>query len=134
MKLQASLIGAGLALAATGTAANAQLSITSWTVNGGGGTVVNGPFRLSGTAGQADATAPVQFGPNTLIGGYWGASTACPACAADYNKDGGIDGDDVIAFFGDWDSAAGCSDVTRDGGIDGDDVIQFFSQWDVGGC
>ena len=51
-----------------------------------------------------------------------------PGCLADWNQDGGIDGDDVIAFFGDWD--AGNADVDGSGGTDGDDVIVFFGQWD----
>ena len=54
-------------------------------------------------------------------------------CYADYNNDQGIDGDDVIAFFGDWDANLGCADVNRDGGVDGDDVIAFFTAWDNGG-
>jgi hypothetical protein len=55
-------------------------------------------------------------------------------CAADYNRDGGIDGDDVIAFFADWDSGRNCADVDGSMGVDGDDVIAFFAQWDAGTC
>ncbi|MFZ4575022.1 MAG: hypothetical protein ACOYN0_11530 [Phycisphaerales bacterium] len=51
-------------------------------------------------------------------------------CAADWNNDSGVDGDDVIAFFGDWDISEG--DFNEDGGTDGDDVIAFFSRWDAG--
>ncbi len=54
-------------------------------------------------------------------------------CYADFNNDTGIDGDDVIEFFVEWDRGRGCADITRDGGVDGDDVIQFFSAWDAGG-
>jgi hypothetical protein len=54
-------------------------------------------------------------------------------CFADYNDDGGIDGDDVIAFFADWDSSQNCADVNQDGGVDGDDVITFFGGWDASG-
>jgi hypothetical protein len=49
-------------------------------------------------------------------------------CLADWNQDGGIDGDDVIAFFGDWDQ--GNADYNDDDGTDGDDVIAFFGDWD----
>jgi hypothetical protein len=56
------------------------------------------------------------------------------ACFADYNDDGGIDGDDVISFFTDWDASGPCSDVDASGGVDGDDIIAFFSIWDVGGA
>jgi hypothetical protein len=54
-------------------------------------------------------------------------------CRADYNNDDGIDGDDVIGFFIDWDRGDECSDVDRSLGVDGDDVIQFFFDWDRGG-
>ncbi|MFZ4573908.1 MAG: trypsin-like serine peptidase [Phycisphaerales bacterium] len=55
-------------------------------------------------------------------------------CYADYNDDGGIDSDDVIAYFQDWDTSASCADVNGDGGVDGDDVITFFGGWDAGGA
>ena len=55
-------------------------------------------------------------------------------CIADYNNDGGIDGDDVIAFFGDWDAGNACADADNSSGVDGDDVILFFSAWDMGGA
>ena len=64
-------------------------------------------------------------------------ATPCPwhvdGCFSDYNEDEGIDGDDVIAFFSDWDSAQSCADVNQDGGVDGDDVIAFFGAWDANG-
>lgn len=55
-------------------------------------------------------------------------------CAADYNQDDAIDGDDIIAFFADWDAGRIAADVNNDEGIDGDDVIVFFTLWDQGGC
>ncbi len=51
-------------------------------------------------------------------------------CPSDWNGDGGVDGDDVIAFFADWD--ANGADVNGDGGTDGDDIIAFFAGWDAG--
>jgi hypothetical protein len=54
-------------------------------------------------------------------------------CVGDFNCDSGVDGDDVIAFFGVWDAGELAADVTGDGGVDGDDVIAFFGAWD-GGC
>ena len=55
-----------------------------------------------------------------------------PRCIADYNNDGGIDGDDVIAFFALWDMNDAAADFNHDGGVDGDDVIDFFGHWDSG--
>ena len=58
-------------------------------------------------------------------------SCPAPGCPADWNNDSDVDGDDVIAFFADWDANA--ADYNNDGGTDGDDVIAFFADWD-GGC
>jgi subtilisin-like proprotein convertase family protein len=54
------------------------------------------------------------------------------ACPGDFNGDGGVDGDDVVAFFADWDAGALGADVNGDGSVDGDDVITFFASWDAG--
>ena len=64
--------------------------------------------------------ASVTFTPTTI------------ACPGDYNNDTGVDGDDVIAFFTDWDNGAIEADLTGDEGVDGDDVIFFFEHWDAG--
>ncbi|MFZ4575931.1 MAG: GC-type dockerin domain-anchored protein, partial [Phycisphaerales bacterium] len=53
-------------------------------------------------------------------------------CPADFNRDGAVDGDDVIGFFGAWDNAAPGADANTDGAVDGDDVIEFFRRWDTG--
>lgn len=53
-----------------------------------------------------------------------------PACAADFNGDESVDGDDVIAFFTAWDG--GNADFNGDDSTDGDDVISFFERWDAG--
>ena len=50
---------------------------------------------------------------------------------ADFNGDGTIDGDDVIAYFGAWDASSIDADYTDDAGTDGDDVIRFFALWDA---
>lgn len=53
-----------------------------------------------------------------------------PGCTADWNQDGGVDGDDIISYFADWD--ANQADYDGSGGTDGDDVIAFFADWDAG--
>jgi hypothetical protein len=58
----------------------------------------------------------------------------CLTCAADFNEDGGVDGEDVGTFFAAWESGVCDADVNQDGGVDGDDVSVFFSQWEAGGC
>jgi hypothetical protein len=70
-----------------------------------------------------------------------GSAGICPSacswqadgCFADFNNDDGVDGDDVIAFFADWDNSNDCADVDDSDGVDGDDVILFFASWDVSG-
>ena len=57
-----------------------------------------------------------------------------PACPADFNRDGGVDGADVEAFFAAWEAAEPDADVNQDGGIDGGDVGGFFEAWQAGGC
>jgi hypothetical protein len=72
-------------------------------------------------------TASVDESYNVLL--YIGNTTSA-RCPADWDNSGGVDGDDVIAFFADWDQ--GNADYNNDGGTDGDDVISFFGNWDQG--
>lgn len=57
-----------------------------------------------------------------------------PPCAADFNKDGGVDGSDVQAFFTAWEAGQSDADVNQDGGVDGSDVERFMRDWEAGGC
>jgi hypothetical protein len=59
-----------------------------------------------------------------------GVPDECAACVADWDDSGGVDGDDMIAFFTDWDRGAG--DVNGDLATDGDDTIMFLGLWDAG--
>ena len=58
--------------------------------------------------------------------------TIAPGCPADWDNSGGIDGDDIAAFFADW--QAGLADPDYSGGTDGDDITVFFAAWEAGGC
>lgn len=60
--------------------------------------------------------------------------SACPVCPADYNQDGGVTGDDIAAFFADFEDGDGCADTNLDGGITGDDIAAFFAAYETGGC
>ncbi len=59
---------------------------------------------------------------------------AAGQCPADFNQDGGVDGDDMTVFFAAWEQGEMIADVNADGGIDGDDVSTFFRFWEAGGC
>ena len=68
------LLIAGLA-ALLAPLAQAQLTIKTSTVDGGGGTSTGGSFSLSGTVGQHDAAPPSTGGTFALTGGFWGGAT-----------------------------------------------------------
>lgn len=70
---------------------------------------------------------------SNICGSISSNSASISVCLADFNCSGMVDGDDVIAFFIDWDIGVMSGDVNQDGSVDGDDVIQFFENWD-GGC
>lgn len=90
------------------------------------------------TQGYAVANAAFVSGDGRIVVGtgtragtnyVWWADlgTVCPT---DWNDDAGVDADDVIAFFYEWDR--GRADFNMDGGTDADDVIGFFERWDAG--
>ena len=95
------------------------------------GTGLASSITFNAVEGQTYAIRVGGFG-NAAGLVFLGVSTCTAACPADYNHDGGVDGDDVIAFFGDWDSGNIAADFNNDTGVDGDDVIQFFEHWDAG--
>jgi hypothetical protein len=53
-------------------------------------------------------------------------------CDSDYNVDGGVDGSDVEAFFGDFEDGIIRADLNGDGGVDGGDVEAFFIHFEAG--
>ncbi len=73
----------------------------------------------NGAGGGAGGTQPIM---TFTIGG--------PACPADWDGSGGIDGDDIAAFFIDWQQ--GIADIDQSGGTDGDDITFFFDRWQAG--
>ena len=101
-------------------------------------------FTLPAAAGLAsDRFHAAAFNPAVPVLMQFFASTdqaiedcgsACPVCPADYNQDGGVTGDDIAAFFADFEAGGGCSDTNLDGGITGDDIAAFFTAFESGGC
>ena len=126
-----------LAVAAPVWVSLAQPLTIPWhTIDGGGGLSSGGSFSIAGTIGQPDAGQAMHGGSFSIRAGFWeglSSDVAC-FCAADYNRDGGIDGSDIVAFFADWEDGAPCADVNQDGGIDGGDMELFFALWEGGGC
>jgi len=52
---------------------------------------------------------------------------------ADYNGDGGVDGNDLEGFLAAWATGALYGDINCDGGTDGNDIEVFFRLWEMGG-
>lgn len=63
-----------------------------------------------------------------------GNGNACPACAADFDGNGGVDGGDLGAFFAAFEAGDACADVDANGGVDGGDLGAFFAAFESGGC
>lgn len=79
--LQASLVGAALALVAIVSGASAQpFSIARFVIAGGGGASAGGTFALNGTLGQHDAGPPSLIGGGfSLTGGFWSPAIVPPS-------------------------------------------------------
>jgi hypothetical protein len=77
--------------------------------------------------------AAVNQGPQGFAIVATGAVADAPDCLGDFNQDGGVDGQDVEAFFLAWGDGLESADVNQDGGVDGQDVETFFLAWE-GGC
>ena len=74
MKIQHSavvLMMGMLSLAGPGIVHAQSYSIDWHTIAGGGGASSNGPFIVSGTLGQHDASGPMTGGHYSLTGGFW---------------------------------------------------------------
>ena len=87
--------------------------------------------------GNGGAMYVAGYGTNTISGRteavLWTFVPPRP-CAADFNRDGGIDGADVESFYNAWTVFDSSADVNQDGGVDGGDVEFFFVRWESGGC
>jgi hypothetical protein len=100
-------------------------------------------FNIPGViAGATTRTLTLLSDDSSLVGTYdcvltnvCGSTTSDATfipCPADFNLDGGIDGGDVEAFFGDWSAGLGTADLNQDGGVDGGDMFTFFTRWESG--
>jgi len=55
----------------------------------------------------------------------------CPF-TADFDNDGDVDSDDIVAFFAAWDAGEPAADYDNSDSTDSDDVIAFFTLWEEG--
>jgi hypothetical protein len=153
MKTQrlSTFLGASLvaALAATFTpAAHAQsLSISSYTIDCGGGTSTSALLSLTGTIGQPDAGVALASPNLYVLGGFWGATSGpLPGCVADFDdgsgtgtRDGGVTLDDLLYYIDLYANGSVAADIddgsgtgTRDGGVTLEDLLFFLLHFDAG--
>lgn len=109
------------------TSSNAQLDISWYTMDSGGGNSVGGMFELDGTIGQIDA-GTLTGGTFKLTGGFW--AVAQPATLlGDVNLDGTVNLLDVDPFVdrissGTYQAEADCN---QDGTINLLDIDPFIA-------
>jgi hypothetical protein len=121
---------AQIILAAVTSCAHAQLSLSWYSVDAGGGRATGGIFSLEATIGQSD-TGFASGSPNALALGYLPAFVnQPPACRADVGQQGGIPGsdgqlnnNDFVAFITLFFANDPLADVGQQGGLVGSDGV-----------
>lgn len=79
------------------------------------------------------ATFGNQFsGPRILMDNLTINTIGGGGCIGDADGDGDADSDDIVSFFGAWDTGDLAADVDNDDDTDSDDILAFFASWDAG--
>lgn len=143
---RSALLASLAASAIFASAAHAQLSISWYTIDGGGGTSTGGAFTLNGTIGQPDA-GTLSAGAFTLAGGFWSVPEGGPACPADVDDgsqtgtpDGAVTIEDLVYFLiafedGNLDADLddnGANPPNPDGAVTIEDLIFFLIRFEDG--
>ena len=129
-----SLLATGC-VALFGASAGAQPFDVPWfTIDAGGGVAQGGPYQMSGTIGQPDASLTALTGGSyELSGGYWVSFSDNGCNVADIASPFGIlDGADVNAFISAFGVNGSLADLNNDGIVDGADVNAFISAFGAG--
>jgi hypothetical protein len=88
--------------------------------------------------GLGGATAVVGFDRVTRAALFTSAGGSCPgqgpgACSpGDWNEDGAIDFNDLLAFLNTFNAADPCADLNADGAVDFNDLLEFLNLYNVG--
>ena len=104
------------------TDANAQLTISWHTIDGGGGHSSGGLFSLDGTIGQHDASTEMTGGSFSLTGGFWAGISNDSVLLGDVNMDGVVNLLDVAPFV----AAISNGDFIAEADINGDGVVNLL--------
>lgn len=115
-------------------------SVAIWLSEDGGGTFAYdlGSFSNSGIAAVTlpdISTSHARLRIDPVGRAFFAVSrgfAVVGSCIADINRDGGVDGADVEAFFEIWTTGESGGDLNGDGGTDGSDVEFFFGVWEAG--
>ena len=78
--------------------AQAQYTITPWTIAGGGGTSSAGNYTLQGTLGQTGAGTAMSGGNYALTGGYWVSVPINPSPAPELTITPSPDGQVILSW------------------------------------
>ncbi len=115
--------------------AGGEFEVTSFTVDGGGGTSVGGDFVVRGTAGQPDA-GDLAGGDFELRGGFWQPAAGCGDCPTDVDGSGDTGPFDLAFLLGNWgpippdaDPAVVCLDADGDANIGPFDLAFLLGAW-----
>jgi len=120
------------ALAATAPLFAGGWEITSFTVDGGGGTAAQDQWVLHGTIGQHDASHTLTGDEFTLAGGFWpgGGDGPVTTCPGDINGDGGVGFADLTDLLAAWGACPGCpEDLDGNGTAGFSDLTALLSLW-----
>ncbi|VAX40687.1 hypothetical protein MNBD_PLANCTO03-1499 [hydrothermal vent metagenome] len=53
-------------------------------------------------------------------------------CIADFNGDGSVNTQDMLAFLNAWNAGDSSADINGDGEINTQDVLAFLNLWNIG--
>ena len=132
MRLQALIATITLSTLASYAAAGDGFSVSTYSIAGGGGVHVNGPYSLTGNSGQPVAGAAMMGGGFSLTSGFPQTTSGSPPCPADINGDGELNFFDVSAFLGAYTSMLPSADFTGDGIFNFFDVSAFLGAYSTG--
>ena len=84
-------------------------------------------FQAFANSGEIEGVSASIDGSATIV-----ATGTVPACPGDFNGDGSVNTQDVLAFLNAWTSDDPSSDCTGDGNINTQDVLCFLNAWTAG--
>ncbi|MCA9310164.1 MAG: hypothetical protein KDA21_03105 [Phycisphaerales bacterium] len=104
-------------------AGGSGFSITSYTIDCGGGTVAGGTFALTGVIGQPDVGPELSGGTFTLVGGFLhGVMPGSVVCPGDVDGSNAVNFADLEILLDNWSTMV---PVNSGGDLNGDGNVNF---------